>query len=96
MMLVAATRKTAAISIFRVRYRTSSTPGTKSQSMAGVAAHHVAMLSPVRPVMNAPAAAGLKICRPRKARAYLDTLASTHAKATPAMSITPKAGQNRK
>jgi len=96
MMPVAATRNTVAMSIFRVRYRTTSTPGTRSQSIAGVAAHQVAMFRPVRPVRKAPTAAGLKMCRPRNASAYLETLANTHASATPAMSVAPNAGQNRK
>ena len=61
-------------------------PGTSSHNMAGVAAHQVAMFKPVSPVTNAPAAAGLKICRPRQASAYLEAEASTHARATPAMS----------
>ena len=82
----ATTVNTDAISSFRTRYSTSRTPGSTSQSIAGVAAHQVAILRPVSPVMNAPAAAGLKMWRPRQARAYLDADASTQARATPARS----------
>src|SRR4029453_15938679 len=95
-MLVATSRKTVAISIFRVRYKTARTPGTRSHNMADVAAHHVAMFSPVKPVMKAPAASGLKMWRPRKAKAYFDALARTHASATPTMSVGTNVGQNRK
>ncbi len=85
-MDTATTVKTAPISSFRTRYRTRRTPGSTSQSIAGVAAHQVAILSPVSPVMNAPAAAGLKMWRPRQARAYLEADAITQARATPARS----------
>ena len=54
--------------------------------MAGVAAHQVAMLSPVSPARKAPAAAGLKMWRPRQASAYFEAEASTQARATPASS----------
>src|SRR4029453_8825510 len=95
-MVVPTNRKTVAISIFRVRYKTARTPGTRSHNMAGVAAHHVAMFSPVKPGMKAPPAPGLKMWRPRKAKTIFDALARTQARATPTMSVGTKVGQNRK
>ena len=96
MIEVETTVNTEAIRSFRVRYRTSTTPGTNSHSMAGVAAHQVAILSPVRPVTKAPRAAGLKTCLPRHASAYFDAEARTQANATPATSMAWNEGQNRK
>ena len=63
---------------------------------APVATHHTLPPNCSSATRVAPAAAGLRMCRPRQAMKYLDAVASTPARASVVRSRGSRLGQNRK
>jgi hypothetical protein len=74
----------------------ASAPTRVKGSRAGVPIHHTTKVLPVSagitPTMNAPAAAGLKTCRPRIASRYFVAVATTAASASTARPPTSSVG----